>query len=486
MKTMKPTKKSTRNMLLAALMTASLIFALSIDGVVSSAQSGFEGDYDLSFGTNGYTVDQEDVDPSINDEYQSLFYTGELLPDGSIIAGGQYVDHNVRGDFYLRKFTPTGAINTSFGTNGFVRTNFYAGVEGAVGRDAPQVLKVQPDGKILFAGQCEVRGASASSTQTFGFDACVIRYNANGTLDQSFGGGTLVFNPSPNGTAETLQLDPGKVIFQTGVAGNGRIYGLSGIYYDMAIQPDGKIVLVGETRDEIGPYGQHGEPSGRYSAIIVRLNPNGSRDTTFGSNGIARWSTPEGLAGCPTYYQPRRFSGLRLQPDGRIIAVGYNSTHDCGGASASGNRFVVTRWTAAGQLETVRHLDNNTTFNFQDELAVSAHLTRDGSKVLVSGSHRNLSGTPAGRQKPTLVRLHLSNLSLDTTFGNGGIVQYDRVSDNRGFSTLYVKAIQPDGRILGTDTTLSGTTDNVVRFNPDGSLDQSFGNLGIDGSPRTR
>ena len=84
----------------------------------------------------------------------------------------------------------------------------------------------------------------------------------------------------------------------------------------------------------------------RLGAIIVRLNPNGSRDTTFGSNGIARWSAPEALPGCPTYYQPRRFNAVRVQPDGRIVAVGFNSTHDCGGANATGNRFVVTRWTA--------------------------------------------------------------------------------------------------------------------------------------------
>lgn len=141
MKTMKLTKRPTRNVLLAALMTTSLLLALSIDGVVTSAQSGFEGDYDLSFGTNGYTVDQEDVDPSASDEYQSLFFTGELLPDGSIIAGGRYVDNAPRGDFYMRKFNASGAVVTTFGTNGLVRTSFHYRHDGVGGNDTPQVFE---------------------------------------------------------------------------------------------------------------------------------------------------------------------------------------------------------------------------------------------------------------------------------------------------------------------------------------------------------
>ncbi|HWS99557.1 MAG TPA: Calx-beta domain-containing protein [Pyrinomonadaceae bacterium] len=471
---MRLTTKSARNALVAALMAASLIFALSIDGVVSSAQSGFEGDYDLSFGTNGYTVDQEDVDPAAADEYQSLFYTGELLPNGSIIAGGRYVDNAPRGDFYLRKFTSTGAVDTSFGTNGLVRTSFNYRHDGVGGNDTPQVLKVQPDGKIVFAGQCTMLEPGPWPSQAFGVDACVMRYNANGTLDQTFGGGTLTYNWP--GSTHSVQLEPGKVIFQTGVVSSGQTFGTSGIYYDMAIQPDGKIVLVGETRNYASFHIAQG-----YGAIVVRLNPNGSLDTTFGVNGIARWSATVIPEGCGSY-APRSFSGVRLQPDGRIIAVGYDeiTRGDC----FNGTRFVVTRWTAAGQLETVKHIGNLTDVDvFFTERAVSAHLTGGGSKILVSGSSRNLSGTPGGRQKPTMVRLNLSNLSLDTTFGTGGIAQYDRVSDSWVFSTLYVKAIQPDGKILGTDNTLSGSPDSVVRFNPGGSLDQSFGNLDVNGNP---
>lgn len=476
----------------AVSMAILLVVMIFGNGVSVSAQFTFVGDYDRTFAAPlGYYIDPQNPVAPANDTNDTHFYTGVLLPDGSLIAGGRHSDINLRGDFYMRKFTASGAIDTSFGTNGFVRTNFHIRTDGVHGNDIPQVLKVQPDGKILFAGRCDVLTAGPFSSPMgpvfvdFGNDACVVRYNANGTLDSSFGGFPV---PVSNGSQTYMvPIDPGKVIFQTGIRTNGQLRGTGGIYYDMAIQPDGKIVLIGETRDEIPPFGQNGEPSFRFGAIIVRLNPNGSIDTTFGSNGIARWSTPDGLPGCPTYYQPRRFNSLLLQPDGRIIAVGYNSTHDCGGASATGNRFVVTRWTSGGQLETVRHFDNTTAYEFQDEVAATVHLTRDASKILVSGSYLNLSGTPAGRQKPTLMRLNIGDLSLDTSFGNGGIAQYNQASNNSGGTTLYVKAIQPDGRIIGTDNAF--LTGNTVRLNPDGSGDQSFGNESIDGSitlPRGR
>jgi uncharacterized delta-60 repeat protein len=427
-----------------------------------SAQFTFVGDYDKTFAAPlGYYAEGQVPYPGSTDTLQTYFFTGGLLADGSIIAGGRHVDNAGRGDFYLRKFTASGAIDTSFGTNGFVRTNFHINSDGVHENDQPQVLKVQPDGKILFAGQCVMSAAG------FGQDACIVRYNPNGTLDTTFGGIT-VFSTGQGTTVSAVPIDPGKQIYQTGAIANGQMFGTNGVFYDMAIQPDGKIVLVGDARNYSSFFVAQG-----IGAIIVRLNANGSLDSTFGSGGIARWTAPESPASC---FPARRFSAVRVQPDGRIVAVGFNSTTTCGGSSASGNRFVVTRWTAAGQLETVRHLDNNTAFDFQDEVAASVHLTRDASKILVSGSYRNVSGVPAGRQKPTMVRFNIGDLSLDTSFGNGGIVQYNRTFDSSAFTTLYVKAIQPDGRIIGNDNT--GNT-SAVRFNPDGSSDQSFGNVDI-------
>jgi uncharacterized delta-60 repeat protein len=442
------------------------------------AQFTFVGDYDKTFAApNGYYTDPRDVDPTV-EEYQTHLYTGELLADGSIIAGGRFVTSEVSGDFYVRKHTASGAVDTSFGTNGFVRTNFYTGGGTSKTNDVPYILKVQPDGKILFAGEClNLDPANNNQTPAFGSDACIVRYNANGTLDTTFGG----FPLAVTGQGEILHsipIEAGKAIFQTGVIANGQKFGTGGKFYDMVIQPDGKIVLVGETTNPASFFGTRSN-----SAIVVRLNANGSLDSTFGAGGFARWTAPELTAGC---FPKLGFHGVQVQPDGRVLAVGQNEvidTVDCG--NRRGSRFVVTRWTSSGQLETVRYLDNTTTFNNQREGAGSILFTRDGNKILVSGTYRNLDGTSSHR--PTMVRFNLSDLSVDTTFGSaGGVQQYNYCPNVEcGFFSggrLQVKAIQPDGKILGIDGG-GDSAGNVVRFNPNGSGDQSFGNASLVNPP---
>jgi uncharacterized delta-60 repeat protein len=457
---------------LGAISTAALLAAMILGSSASAAaQFTFTGDYDKTFAApNGYYADVEEPDPTVN-AFQTYFNTGALLGDGSIVAGGRFVTTNVSGDFYVRKFTAAGAVDTSFGTNGAVRTNFFADNNGVPSNETPYVLKVQPDGKILFAGDCRgIRSQSVETTPSFGEDACVVRYNPNGTLDTSFGGFT-VFSTGQGTTAHAIPIEPGKLTLQTGVINSGQKFGTSGAFYDMAIQPDGKILLVGETRNYDSFFVAQG-----YGAIIVRLNANGSLDASFGAGGIARWTAPQ----TGTCFPERRFFGVRLQADGRIIAVGHDGLSSAESCSP-GRFFAVTRWTANGQLETVRRLDANTDTG-QDERAVTAHFTRDGSKILVSGSYRNLSGTPAGRNKPTMARLNVGDLSLDTSFGSGGIVQYNVTGNSWSSTTLSVKAIQPDGKIIGSDDAFVFNSNGVVRFNPDGSPDKSFGNLGIDSS----
>ena len=72
----------------------------------ASAEPTYIGDFDTSFAAPlGYYVDPENPVTPASDTFQTYFHTGELLPDGSIIAGGRHVDNRPKGDFYLRKFT---------------------------------------------------------------------------------------------------------------------------------------------------------------------------------------------------------------------------------------------------------------------------------------------------------------------------------------------------------------------------------------------
>ncbi len=448
-------KKSVKKQIGFLFLAALTIFGAS--GQVF-AQFTFTGDFDRAnfAAPNGYFVEAQNNfpgDPMPN--RTAYLFTGELNPDGSIIAGGR-IERN-GGDFWLRKFTASGAPDTSFGGGtGFVRTIFYGDESmGSNSSSLPSVLKRQADGKIVFGGVC---AANAPGIPGFGSDFCLVRYNADGSIDTGFGNNTVLVSNGPNITL-SFPVGAGRVITQTNTRDSGLFSG-AGLFAqlsDLAIQPDGKIVAVGYTRSETRGAN---DPSGyRYEGIIIRYNANGSIDSSFGTNGIARFiPANNGTTSVPCYGQ-REFYGVRLQPDGRIIAVGYDGVGVVNGGCSAGTFFVVTRWTANGQLETVRRLNADTNV-FARENAVSAIITNDGGKLLVSGSYQ---GTEA------LVRFNLSDLTVDDTFGTNGVVSYIGTGNNR----MSIKAIQPDGKILGFDP---ATNYPVLRLNPNGSPDNSFGN----------
>ncbi len=431
------------------------------------AQFTFSGDYDrTNFAASlGYYVEpQNNLPGDATPNRRTYLVSGELNPDGSIIAGGR-IERSSGGDFWLRKFTASGAVDTSFGGSGYVRTVFSTDVFGNQQNSGPTVLKRQADGKIVMGGTCQL-GQQGSQTIGPGTDFCLLRYNADGSIDTNFGGYSFQFAGPTNFL--THQLSLGRVWIKSGIDEDGSLYGSSSQMLDMAIQPDGKIIVVGSTTSRVNPYFQ-GVGTARTEGIIVRFNSNGTLDTTFGLNGsgIARW-IPANTGTTSPCYPARAFYGVRLQPDGRIIAVGYDSVSDSN--CFYGNVFAVTRWNSNGTLETARRLNAETSV-FARERGVSALITNDGGKLLVSGSFQG---------NEALARFNLSDLSVDTSFGTNGAVIY-----NLGNQSLNIKAIQPDGKIIAVDPAFGGG--EPLRFNPNGSPDNSFGNSNLDGNnPRGR
>ena len=206
-----------------------------------------------------------------------------LQPDGKIVAAGGSVVGG-REVFALARYNREGSLDTSFGSGGTVATAIHGSY--AAGVDA---IGVQPDGKVVVAGY-----GYTDSTEEF----VLARYNANGSLDTSFGSGGQVRTAiGPEVVANALVL-----------------------------QPDGKIVAAGGSI-----YGGGG------GFALARYNANGSLDTSFGSGGT------ETTAIGPVEDNVR---ALALQPDGRIVAAGYSSTSD------SGLLFAVARFDANGSLDT--------------------------------------------------------------------------------------------------------------------------------------
>ncbi|MFN9914245.1 MAG: delta-60 repeat domain-containing protein, partial [Pirellulaceae bacterium] len=138
-----------------------------------------------------------EIGPSVDDGKSVT-----VQPDGKIVVAG-FVSNGITDDFALVRYNADGSLDTSFGTGGKVAT--------AIGTSIDQgwSVTIQPDGKIVVAGW-----AANGSNDAF----ALVRYNAEGSLDTSFGTGGKVTTP----------------------VGTGADYG-----YSVTIQPDGKIVVAG-------------------------------------------------------------------------------------------------------------------------------------------------------------------------------------------------------------------------------------------------
>lgn len=264
----------------------------------------------------------------------------------------------------------------------------------------PQAL--QPDGKRLVANQ------------SYGYPA--------------------LFRLLPDGSPDATFATGGKM---------PQVFGaVSGVPYAVLVQPDGKIVVSGYT----------GANSNRHFAV-ARFNPNGSRDTSFDGDGIAR--TVMGSEEIP--------GAAALQADGKILLAGYRVT------ASSQSEMVVVRYNANGSLDTSFSGDGIATAPLagtSGSLASQVLVQPDG-KIVLTGSS-TAQGASGSVTSATVVRL-LPDGTPDTLFGNGGVVLDSLLS-------AYRAVLQPDGRIV-----LAGSPNwdlEVVRLNPDGSLDTSFHGTG--------
>jgi len=371
-------------------------------------------------------------------------------------------------NFYIALFTflmasavvisngaPAGGLDTTFGTNGIVRTTV-VGFTNYI-----QAIAIQADGKIIAVGE--------------GGAMPVVRYNANGTLDTSFNGTGQAQQTSGSATGVTIQPD-GKIVvvgddgnvantdlkvvrynsngtLDTTFDGDGvvttAIAGGTDVAYGVAIQPDGKIVVSGRSDTP---------PNYPTSYAVIRYNSNGSIDTGFGTQGTI---IPQ-LSGQIFPHQ------LALQSDGKIIIL-------CNRVVQGNQRLVVLRYTTDGQTDTSFGINGvvETAVGIGVEWAAVAMQT-DGKIVVSSSGYTN-----AASYDFWVVRYNTDG-SLDDTFGAGGAV---RTPIGPGASLDQGKAlvIQPNGKIVVGGRAPNGSNYDfvVVRYKRNGSLDAKWGNGGI-------
>ncbi|PYT01984.1 MAG: hypothetical protein DMF63_03885 [Acidobacteria bacterium] len=274
-------------------------------------------------------------------------------------------------------------------------------------------------------------------------------------------------NPAPTRIARVLVLS---ILFAVGAFGNtttydptfdGAGYRLqpvgagSGHGYSLAIQSDGKIVVGGSTRI--------GNESDKLA--LIRLNADGTLDTSFGSGGTA--FSPMGM------YSSIWEVKVVIQSDGKILL---GSTARL--TQQSREAFTVLRFMSSGVLDTTFNGTGYATANVPNSLLDTCHsmdLQADGKIVLVGSTLEEVPGDISGNRDIAIVRFN-ANGSLDSTFDSDGIVKVGALNpDEEGHAVL----VQADGKIIvGGRETTDRERYLLTRFNANGSTDTSFGTGG--------
>lgn len=228
-----------------------------------------------------------------------------------------------------------------------------------------------------------------------------------------------------------------------------------GVANSVALQPDGKIVVLG-LHDGLA-----------VDTGLLRLNSDGSLDTSFGSQGKTIVHVPD---------RSTESFGLALTADGAIVVVGAT------GGSLQGQGYVkdlnVMRFDEHGRLDTGFSGDGMASFDLgsPEEAGLSVVLQADGKLVVAGYTHSPLTPSPTPYGAFSVVRLKADG-RLDTGFGSAGMVSIDFGPRPDGANDLVV---QGDGKILvaGYSQTSTKPSFSLVRLEADGKLDAGFGDGG--------
>jgi uncharacterized delta-60 repeat protein len=334
-----------------------------------------------------------------------------LLPDGKLAMPGKSFQGASDFDFTILQHNPDGSLDTTFDGDGIAITDFHGGRDEALG------LARQADGKLVAAGM--ITDPIAGST-----DFGLVRYNTNGSVDTSFGSSGIVTTDFAGGTDLAL---------------------------DVVVQSDGKIVAAGAAAPT----------ATGLDFALVRYNSDGSLDSTFGSGGLV---TTDFIGGTDAIVD------FELLADGGFLAVGpaahtYNGNIDFGIAryDSSGSRVPTFGW--GGLVMTDFASGNDIAYEL---------LVQPNGDFLAAG----LGVNPASGSNDMAIARYHSNGGLDPSFavfGKPGVSLTDFAGN---YDQILELAIQPDGKILGAGHSLiPGRAFDFafVRYNPDGTLDPTFG-----------
>lgn len=299
-----------------------------------------------------------------------------------------------------RRMLSAGDLDPSFDMDGKVTT--------AIGDSSfANAVAVQSDGRLIVVG-----GSSAGDT-----DFAIIRYNTDGSLDPTFGGGDGIVTTDFSSTLAVAT--------------------------SVAIQSDGKIVVAGYAVDP--------SPGGDIDFAVARYNTDGSADPSFNGGGslLTDFGNGDDIAG-----------GVAIQSNGMIVVAG----------TAGGVDFGVARYQSNGILDPMFDTDGLVTTDFEGSFdGANAVIVQPGGNIVAAGF-----AAVGGELEMALVRYD-TNGALDTGFAGTGkvTVNFGLGNEEQAFGL----AVQSDGKLVaaGYSQDLGGDSNfALARFNPNGTLDAGF------------
>jgi uncharacterized delta-60 repeat protein len=345
--------------------------------LLPAAASAAPADIDRGYGTNGFSF----LDSGYPDSIDAM----ALTPDGKTVVAASTA---IKDDGLVMRFTATGAPDPTFGGGDGV-----AIIESQAA-EYLNAIAVQPDGKIVVGGST----GSASN-------GIVRRLNSDGSVDKQFG------------TDGLAVIDSG---------GDEVVWGL-------AVQPDGKIVAVGET-------------SVNSALAAYRLTAQGKPDNSFdedGARGIDAGGRDVAYA-------------VALQPDGRIVVAGTKEF--------AGDHPLVARFGTDGKPDESFGTDGWRSSPEDAEL-YSVAVERDGN-IVAAGEYWEADASDG-----VVYRIPPSTSMFAPAEGPARL-------DLGGNEEAYTLALHPDGKLVVGGWTSVGDDPVVWRLRPDLTPDPAFGTNG--------
>jgi uncharacterized delta-60 repeat protein len=447
-----------------------------------ASYSGSTNNYIVRINTNG----TKDTAFALGTGFNNTVSISNLRSDGKLVVAGTFTTYSGSTNNYIVRINTNGTKDTSFNVGTGLNAGWGSGLNNSIafdlenntylasdnlsysGSSVPRIFKIKDNGTLdstynpgiglsrfaianLISGSRLYTAGTFVNYQTPGAPG-IAMISDSATLSSSFNPG-IGFN----GDVYTIaRQSDGKVIAGgafTNYSGsastrlvrintNGTLdstfnvgtAGATNLVHDLALQTDGKVVVGGQFTTYSG--------SSTSTTRLMRLNTNGTQDLTY--------NTGVGLNSYPLTILPTA--------DGKVLVLGLFTTYS--GSTVN----YITRTNSNGTRDT--GFNTGTGFNGVGYTAV----TQSDGKYIVGGNFSIYSGSSANRG---IARLNTDG-TLDLTFNDGA-----------GFNQLVsAVAMQLDGKIIvgGNFTTYSGSSINrIARLNSNGTLDTSFNvGTGID------